>query len=415
VPFVRKTANPVTRSAGSDVTETRVAAREVACSLAAGLSVRPDALFVFGSFHHRAMFSDAIEMLRAELHPAHVLGTTVANTILDDSETEHTAGLCALAVSLPGTVIEPFRFDLEDGPPAVWSAGFISERVALPGSVTGAAGPLPHRGMIMLTDPFSVNATQVCAALDAAAGPAGARIHGGVASGASLPGLNVLACDRRTAHTGAVGLSIFGDIQLDGFASQGCQPVGTPMVVTKASGTRILEIGGRNALAALADMADGLPLLERERLQAGLLVGVAVHAGKARLGRGDFIVRPAVSIEPEHSAIVLTETVAVGSTIQFHVRDPDIASEDLSMLLDREQVRGPAAGALLFSCTARGPRLFAEPSHDASMLSRRLAVPIAGCRCAGEFAAIEGRSLVHNHSATGVVFRPVDDHSPPRG
>ncbi|MFM7051881.1 MAG: FIST N-terminal domain-containing protein [Planctomycetota bacterium] len=404
---MQKTANPLARSAGSDATDTRVAARDVARTLAAALPVRPDLLLVFGSFHHRAMFSDALDTLRSELHPAHLLASTNETVIFDDHEAERTAGLSALALCLPGTVIEPFRFDLEDGPPSVWSHGFIAERVALPGTVSRASVPLPHRGMIMLADPFSVNASHACAAIDEAAGPGGARIHGGVASGASLPGLNVLGCDLRTSHAGIVGVSIFGDIQMDAFASQGCQPVGPCMVVTKAAGGALLELGGRPALDALADMAEGLPPSERDRLQAGLLVGVAARAGKTRLGRGDFIVRPAVDIDRTRAAIVLPEPVAVGSTVQFQARDGQIASEDLSMLLDLEQVRGPAVGALLFSCTARGSRLFAEPGHDAATLSRRLAVPIAGCRCAGEFAPIEGRSFVHNHSAVGVVFRPV--------
>jgi small ligand-binding sensory domain FIST len=45
------------------------------------------------------------------------------------------------------------------------------------------------------------------------------------------------------------------------------------------------------------------------------------------------------------------DTIEVGETIQFHVRDAATADEDLRTLLERGAE--PAAGALLFTCNGR--------------------------------------------------------------
>ena len=393
-------------SARSERTDTRDAARELAAELRAGMLVRPDLLVVFASFHHRALFSDAIESLRSELHPAHLLACTAKSVIANRLELESGHAMSAVALSLPGVVARPFWFDIADGPPSVWSEGFIRERVALAPDEGSANGVLPHRGVIMLTDPFSIHAGQVAAAIDRAAGPSGARIVGGVASGASHAGLNVLATDRRVAHMGAVGLSFFGDLSIDFVSSNGCRPIGAPFVVTKARGKQILELGGRPALAAAQSMAEALPESERAQFAQGLLVGLAVSAAKPRLGRGDFLVRAVQSLDAERGAIALAEPVAVGSTVQFQLRDASTALEDLDMLLDAEMLKDPPTAALLFSSHLRGSRLYGAGEHDAALISRRLGgIPIAGFHSAGEIAPIGARSQLQSQTAAMAIFR----------
>jgi small ligand-binding sensory domain FIST len=403
---VSRTKSPTSISARSERTDTRDAARELATALRAGSVVRPDILVVFASFHHRALFSDALEILRSELHPAHVLACTARSVISDGDDLEGGAAMSALALSLPGVVARPFWFDLNDGPPTVWSEELIRSRVALAPDEGDQRGTLPHCGILMLSDPFSISASQACAAIDAAAGPQGARIIGGIASGASHAGLNVLAADRRIAHMGVVGLSLFGDLTIDTVVSTGCRPIGAPFVVTKAQGTQLLELGGRPALAAAQAMAESLPESERAHFAHGLLVGVAINASKPRLGRGDFLVRPVQALDAARGAITLTEPVPVGSTVQFQLRDAHTATEDLSMLLDAEVMRDPAIAALIFSCESRGIRLYGLNEMDASLVSRRLNhVPIAGFHCSGEIGPFGKRSLVQSQSVAAAIFR----------
>jgi small ligand-binding sensory domain FIST len=97
------------------------------------------------------------------------------------------------------------------------------------------------------------------------------------------------------------------------------------------------------------------------------------------------------------------DTIEVGETIQFHVRDAATADEDLRTLLEREAE--PAAGALLFTCNGRGSRLFSVPDHDASLVSRKLGgLPLAGFNCAGEIGPIGGKNLLHGFTASIALF-----------
>jgi small ligand-binding sensory domain FIST len=77
---VRHTKSPTSISARSNRSDTREAARDLAVKLRASMAFRPDILVMFGSFHHRALFSDALDILRSELHPAHVLACTTRNS-----------------------------------------------------------------------------------------------------------------------------------------------------------------------------------------------------------------------------------------------------------------------------------------------------------------------------------------------
>ncbi|MCE2883969.1 MAG: hypothetical protein LW806_03585, partial [Planctomycetaceae bacterium] len=70
----------------SERLETRLAAREVAETLHAASAARPDILFVFASFHHRALLVDALDVLRHALHPSHLLATTVESAVSNDRE-----------------------------------------------------------------------------------------------------------------------------------------------------------------------------------------------------------------------------------------------------------------------------------------------------------------------------------------
>ena len=94
--------------------------------------------------------------------------------------------------------------------------------------------------------------------------------------------------------------------------------------------------------------------------------------------------------EQQSGAVAVGDAVAVGSTVQFQVRDADSAHEDLMGLMTGQA----AHGALLFTCNGRGSHLFSESSHDATVVSELLdSVPISGMFCAGEIGPVGNRSL----------------------
>jgi small ligand-binding sensory domain FIST len=420
---------PFAASAISGHLDTRTAATEVADVLFDEIGCAGDAkqscdlLLFFGSFHHRSAFDEAAAILRKTISPRAMIGVTAEAVLGNDKELEGVAGLSAIGLRLPHLQIHPWYSSpeepvtLQDRAQVRQRIGFVDERN-------------PPRAVIMFGDPFTTPITRLLPAItncgkpitnsDAHSSDANTPdnrhlrpaacpvpVIGGMASGASQPGMNVLVLNDRVTSAGAIGMSLFGEIDIDFIVSQGCRPIGTPLVITKCNQNTILELGGRKAIDALQQLAQELPEPEKRLLGRGLLMGRVINEYKDHFGRGDFLVRNVMGLDQRVGGIVAGESCRVGQTIQFHVRDAATAAEDLQLLLDA-QVLNPVQplAALLFSCNGRGERLFNQPNHDIAIVRDRLGeVPIAGFFAAGEFGPIGDRSFLHGHTASLAVMR----------
>src|SRR5690606_24090577 len=101
----------------------------------------------------------------------------------------------------------------------------------------------------------------------------------------------------------------------------------------------------------------------------------------ATFGRGDFLVRSIIGADRRRRALEVGDTLPIGTTVQFQVRDA--ASADVDLWTTLRDVGG--AGALVFTCNGRGRRVFGTPDHDASAISDALGTSaLAGMFCAGE-------------------------------
>ena len=166
---------------------------------------------------------------------------------------------------------------------------------------------------------------------------------------------------------GAVGVFVDG-VDVRTVVSQGCRPVGQPYVVTRSEGNRIEELAGRAAIERVQDTASEVSEEDRSLMRAGLHLGVVVDEHRTDFRRGDFLVRNVLGGDQATGAIVVGDDVAVGQTVQFHVRDAAAADEDLRELLSGVE----AEAALLFTCNGRGRRFFGVPDHDAGVLDQLL-------------------------------------------
>lgn len=322
-------------------------------------------------------------------------------------------------------------------------------------SAVAGLGP-GHRGTIVFADPFSVPLGSLLPALGvlraararsgagAAVGAGDSRdgggggearggpIIGGLASGARRPRSVSLLLNDRVMSTGLVGVSVRGAIRVESLVSQGCRGFGPTMVVTGARGPIIRSLGGRPALEAMHTAIESLPLRERGLLARGLFIGRVVNEYKERFGRDDFLIRQITGVSRESGELAVADSIRPGQTVRFHVRDDRSASDDLAMLLDAQELKGPALGALLVTCNGRGQRLFARPHHDAEALARlfapaaspgetlakggaalgpeeRSAAPerpaVAGFFAAGEIGPVGEGCYLHGHTACAAIFR----------
>jgi small ligand-binding sensory domain FIST len=290
------------------------------------------------------------------------------------------------------------------GPVETFAMEFV--RTASGGAYGGYRfGPDPAGVHLMICDPFTFPTEGLLAHLNEHV--PGAVVMGGMASGGLALQQSRLFLDGRVLAHGAVGAHL-PRAEVHPLVAQGCRPVGNPYTVTEADGNLIFGLGGRPPLARLQELAAGLPDPERELLTRGVHLGMVINEYQAEPCQGDFLIRGIVGVDPESGAIAAAERVEVGQTVQFHVRDARSADEDVRRALERERnALGArrAAGALLFICTGRGSRMFAEPDHDAGLLATMLGqIPTAGFFCDGELGPVGGQNYLHTFTASIAVF-----------
>ncbi|HXQ59133.1 MAG TPA: FIST C-terminal domain-containing protein, partial [Acidimicrobiales bacterium] len=161
---------------------------------------------------------------------------------------------------------------------------------------------------------------------------------------------------------------------------------------------------GRPALEQVLTQArDALSEQEMVLLETGgLHLGRVINEHKEHFDRGDFLVRNVAGADRATGAIAVGDTIAVGTVVQFHLRDAATADEDLHALVGAQR----ADAALVFTCNGRGTRLFGEPHHDVRVLSEHLgAVPMAGFFAAGELGPVGGRNFLHGFTASVALLR----------
>jgi small ligand-binding sensory domain FIST len=347
----------------------------------------PDLAVVFCSAQHGDNLGDIAETVRQVLRPGVLLGATAIAVLAGSTEAEDGPGLAMFAAHLPDRA-RPVRM--------------TATRTASGMAISGLSAELltPGGTLVLLADPFSL---PVDAILDGMAG-AGAHLPvvGGMASAATGPGGNRLVLDGEVVDHGGVGVLLPPGTLTATVVSQGCRPVGDPMIVTAAEDDAIVEIAGLPALDRLDELVAAAGPDERAQLAAGLQLGVAIDEHRETFRRGDFLVRNVLGADRGRRALVVGDVVPVGTTVQFQVRDAASADEDLWVML------GGLAGsaALVFTCNGRGRRFFGASDHDATAVSEALGTSaLAGMFCAGEVGPIGDRSFVHGFTASIAVFR----------
>jgi small ligand-binding sensory domain FIST len=355
-----------------------------------------DLAFVFFTADHRADAADMLERLWLELDPQCIVGCSAEGVIGGDAEIERSPGLSLLVGQLPKVGIHPFHIGEDE-----WRPMLLGDDPELPARM--GIGKLT-RAVIGFGDPFTTPLGQLLVGMNQLC--PGIPLIGGMASSAHGPGENVLARNDGIVEDGFVGVTLSGPVVVETVVSQGCRPIGSPMVVTKAKGNILEAVGGRPPLVALREIVDAMPPADQQLLKRGLFLGQAISEYRDTFGRGDFLVRNLMGADESSGAVAVNGELRVGQTVQFHLRDAATADEDLRLMLDKEKSSASPAGGLLFSCNGRGTRMFPKPGHDITLAREHLPhTPVAGFFAAGELGPVGGKNFVHGHTASLAFFR----------
>jgi small ligand-binding sensory domain FIST len=381
-------------SALSEHPDPAEATGEVIGAVLEQLGTEPDVAAVFASPQHRDAFGDMAAAINRMLRPRVFVGTTAVAVLGGGREVEDAPAIGLWAGRLAARP-RPVRLQATRTPSGIALQGLSASTFE------------PGDALLLLADPFSLPVDAIIDALAAFEMPEANEtlsvpVVGGMASAANTPGGNRLVLDDEVMSSGGVGVVLPGGVATRTVVSQGCRPIGDPMIVTRAEGNLVMEIAGRPALDRLDDLVRAADAEERSLLASGLQIGIAIDEHRATFERGDFLVRGVVGADRLQRAVAVGDRVEVGTTVQFQVRDAVAADEDLRAML--ADATGDAA--LVFTCNGRGQRLFGEPDHDARVVHDTLGSPaLAGMFCAGEFGPIGGRSFVHGFTASVLVFR----------
>ena len=361
---------------------------EVAGALLEALGPRPDLVVLFATRHHTGALEDITGAVRQILEPGALVGCTASSIAGGGEEVEEEPALSAFAARFPvgsGAAV-PVRLQ------AV-SSGDGQAIVGLPATDAGGC-------LVLLVDPFTFPADQL---LDAVATDRpDLTVIGGMASAAYQAGGNRFVLDGALHDDGAVGVLLPPAVATTAVVSQGCRPIGRPVVVTAASGNLVESLASEPALPLLLRLVDSLEPDDRALAAGGLHVGRVIDERAESYGPGDFLVRGVLGAVRERQAVAIGDEAPVGTTLQFQVRDATTADHELRSLLGGTS----AAGALLFTCNGRGTGFFGEPHHDAALVAATSGGAIAGMFCAGEIGPVGSRSFIHGYTASVLLFDP---------
>jgi small ligand-binding sensory domain FIST len=343
-----------------------------------------DVVLLFVTGPHADAVDDIAAAVHAILSPGAFIGTTAAGVIGGPTEVEDLAAVSIWA-GRTGPA-EAVRLEVVRSADGTAVVGMPDE---------AAVG---RRTLILLTEPYSFPTEAFVRASNVQYPDL--SVVGGMAS-AGGPGSNGLVVQGETHREGAVGILLPEGGDDMALVSQGCRPVGDPLIVTASDRNLVHELASRPALERLRTLIDDADDDERALLSHGLHVGLVIDEGATAFGQGDFLIRGVLGVDHEAGALRIGDHAPVGTTLQFHVRDAASASADLRSLLAPVD----ADAALVFTCNGRGTRLFEAPDHDAEIVHDAVhGGAVAGMFCAGELGPVRGRNHVHGFTASVLLF-----------
>ncbi len=349
---------------------------------------RADLVIAFVSEEYGPHLSAVPTALEELFGPVPTLfGCSTSGVIGEGTELSGQPAVSLIAASLPDVTLSSFFFGAD---PSLWH------------QQTRFFESMPS-DMIILSNGLSGNTQSLIEFLDNTYPDA---IKIGATVGTEQPSEAVLYGAGQLHRSGTVVLGLKGNIEMVTALAQGCRPIGSPMFVTRAAGSTILELDGKPALQALDGMFAALAPTDRNAVSHRLVIGLAMISDHEIYQQGDFLIQPLGRIDPQRGAITISGPIAPNQTIQFHLRDPKTSAEDIDDVVSRH-LYADACGGLMFTCRERGEPFYGVPNHDSNALAEAVAPhTVAGLFANGEIGAAWGKTFLHAYTTAFALFRP---------
>ena len=329
---------------------------------------------------------DVVGAVQAVLRPRTLIGATAVSLLARGQEVEDTTAALALGRD-DRTRARRCASRRSTGPEGPVLGGLPED------TTPGSHPPAPGRPVLV---PGRDRAGASSPAPDVTA-------IGGLASAARGPGGNRLVLDGRLYDDGAVGVLVPPGHIVEPLVSQGCRPLGEPMIVTRAERNIVYELAGKPALERVVDLAAAASPEDR-----ALLAGGTPRRRGGRRGEGQLRARR------------LPRPGGAGRR-PVERRDGDRSGRrgrhDHPVPRARRGLgrRGPAGHARRGRRGRRPASCSRAPAAARTCSAGRTTTPswsrrsprgrCAGMFCAGEIGPIGRRSFLHSFTASVALFR----------
>ncbi len=377
----------------SSQSDTPAAVEEAARKAMAGLpDGNADLVLLYATVDH----AGALERELAALHPMtgtrNIVGCSGLGILTDGGEVEGESGVAVMTMASDTVRARPFVRDALKG-----NDGAAGRDIA------DAVGPDRPSLTVLLADGYKSRPDVMLDGLSRAghSGP----VVGAASSENGSHGRTYQFYEDRVTSNSVVGFSLSGAFEAVIDITQGCQPVGEPMIITKAHENLIFEIDGRPAFEVFAALVGKPFQQDLRRALAFVFVGLAPDPRQTEIEPGQYLVRNIIGVDAPRGILAVAQPVEAGQPLIFALRDGQRAREDLQQMLERQAARlegrTPRMG-FYFNCCARGSGLYGVAGIDTAYIRQALGdVPIIGFFGNYELGPLAGAN--HLLTYTGVL------------
>lgn len=356
---------------------------------------RADWALVFCTFPHRERYKDILRTVCDVTRTTNLIGCSGIGVLINSAEIEAEPGVCVLAASSDSIKTSSFMF----GDPT--NGGFdtgvkIGKRLK----------PIEYGNAVLalLPDPFKFHPELLFRGIESELGYI--PIVGATASENPYINETSVFSGHNVSQRSVSGIMMKGELSYRIGITQGCQPVGSPLLITRCENNIIVELDNKPAYEVLKRHVPRTILENPNDLIRMLFVGFSPDPEKREITGRDYLIRNLIGINPQRGIIAVAEDVRDGQAIVFAIRNPQMAREDLKQMLERIESSSdpekPFKFGFYFNCCARGSSLYGQKGIDTAYISHYLeGVPIIGFFGNSEFACLHRRN--HLFTYTGVL------------
>ena len=373
--------------------DTAAAVEEAARGAMEGLpDGKADLTLVYATVEHAGALEQELATLHQVTGTSNTVGCSGLGILTDRGEIEGESGVAVMALASDTVRVHPFARDsLKD------NDGAVGQEIA-------RAVERDHPSLtVLLADGYRSRPDVMLDGMTR--GGHSGPLVGAAASENGSHGRTYQFFEDRVTSNSVVGFALSGDCETVIDITQGCQPVGAPMVITKAHENLIFEIDHRPAFEVFAELVGKPFQQDLRRALAFVFVGLPPDPEQTAIEPGHYLVRNIIGMDAQRGILAVAQHVREGQPLIFTLRDGQRAREDLGQMLARQAARlegrNPRLG-LYFNCCARGSGLYGVPGIDTAYIRQALGgLPVIGFFGNYELGPLAGAN--HLLTYTGVL------------